>query len=1158
MTFADDTSAVTIYLVDEDGNVIDEDGQIYLTKTASSTEIAEAQAAVDEAQAALDEKEYYNSSYGFFLWLAEYSGVTSAQQKEAATAAALLDGTYSGNITNLARGSYTYDQLLEALTIGEGVTALDNFIIAIEMVSECNSRRTTDDNFTGLSDLLISPVLMAISELHTNYSSSIYYGHTQVFYVGENLAWGQSSIEGAYNSWYTEEKAEYDAYGSSNNTGHYENIVNSSYTITGTAYTDVKGFSSTTWGQVFLWTDSNYGTVSNAYTVTGLLEYAEEYQSAIEAELEPLEAALSKAEETLAELMSIEVGTYDVESGAATVETLESDAAYTAAVSDSYGHGTVTCTVSYDSEGNAVIVLTDEQIEEIFEHSYTKKVTSPTCTEGGYTTYTCTKCSYSYTGDETEAAGHNYVLYTINWVGTNYAYGYVYCTRCYDLQSFRTYSIEYTEDASCTEEGTGTYTATITVGGQEITATKTVTIEATGHSWDDGTVTTEATCTEDGVITYTCGNDSSHTYTESIAATGHTAGAAVVENETAATCTEEGSYDSVVYCTVCNEELSRETVVVAATGHTAGKAVVENEIAATCETDGSYDTVVYCTVCGAEISRVTTTVSALSHDYMGTVTTAATCTEAGVMTYTCQNDSSHTYTKSIPATGHTAGEAVVENYVAPTCTEEGSYDSVVYCTVCGEELSRETVTVAATGHTAGEAVVENEVAATCTKEGSYESVIYCTVCGEELSREAVTVAATGHTYEAGEFEWNNDCSAAALTFTCSVCGDVQVIEAQITTQTTEPTCTQTGSIVRTAAVVFEGITYTDTQTTTLDMIDHTAVSADNAVEATCGIDGKEADTICAVCGEILEEGAVIPATGEHNYEGVVTKEATTTEEGKITYTCTVCGDTYTKTIAVLEEETTTVPESTEETTTTPESTKETTTSPEMTEETTTAPETTKETTTAPESTEETTTSPETTEETTTSPESTDETTTAPETQEETTTTPGTTEETTTVPESTEETTTSPETQEETTTSPESTEETTTAPETTEETTTASETTEETTTAPESTEETSSSGTGTEETSAEETTDALTDETETETESSAGEEAQAETETEAAAADGETAEAAADEETTEEAAADEDSSESPATGDSNGFAVWACMGMLAALALAFTALKRRFN
>ncbi len=50
-------------------------------------------------------------------------------------------------------------------------------------------------------------------------------------------------------------------------------------------------------------------------------------------------------------------------------------------------------------------------------------------------------------------------------------------------------------------------------------------------------------------------------------------------------------------------------------------------------------------------------------------------------------------------TGHTEGEAVIENEVAATETEDGSYDIVVYCTVCGEELSRETVIVPATGST---------------------------------------------------------------------------------------------------------------------------------------------------------------------------------------------------------------------------------------------------------------------------------------------------------------------------------------------------------------------------------------------------------------------------------------------------------------------------
>ena len=49
------------------------------------------------------------------------------------------------------------------------------------------------------------------------------------------------------------------------------------------------------------------------------------------------------------------------------------------------------------------------------EHSYTAVVTAPTCTEGGYTTYTC-ECGDSYVADETEALGHD-------WKGTS-------CTRC--------------------------------------------------------------------------------------------------------------------------------------------------------------------------------------------------------------------------------------------------------------------------------------------------------------------------------------------------------------------------------------------------------------------------------------------------------------------------------------------------------------------------------------------------------------------------------------------------------------------------------------------------------------------------------------------------------------------------------------------------------
>ena len=41
-------------------------------------------------------------------------------------------------------------------------------------------------------------------------------------------------------------------------------------------------------------------------------------------------------------------------------------------------------------------------------HEYTEKVIAPTCTENGYTEYTCTVCKYVYTENEVEATGHKY------------------------------------------------------------------------------------------------------------------------------------------------------------------------------------------------------------------------------------------------------------------------------------------------------------------------------------------------------------------------------------------------------------------------------------------------------------------------------------------------------------------------------------------------------------------------------------------------------------------------------------------------------------------------------------------------------------------------------------------------------------------------------
>lgn len=112
----------------------------------------------------------------------------------------------------------------------------------------------------------------------------------------------------------------------------------------------------------------------------------------------------------------------------------------------------------------------------------------------------------------------------------------------------------------------------------------------------------------------------------------------------------------------------------------------------------------------------------LEHQYESEVTKEASCIEEGEATYTCKlcGDS---YTEGLPLADHMEGVSAVET--RPTCTEDG--ETVTSCSVCGEELHRDVIP--AKGHTEGEQTVLN--AATYFSEGTAE--IRCTDCGEVLS-----------------------------------------------------------------------------------------------------------------------------------------------------------------------------------------------------------------------------------------------------------------------------------------------------------------------------------------------------------------------------------------------------------------------------------------
>ena len=139
------------------------------------------------------------------------------------------------------------------------------------------------------------------------------------------------------------------------------------------------------------------------------------------------------------------------------------------------------------------------------------------------------------------------------------------------------------------------------------------------------------------------------------------------------------------------------------------------------------------------------------------------------------------------------------------------------------------------GHAAGEATIENEVKATCTAGGSCEHVVYCSVCNEELSRESKTIDKLGHDYST---EWTVDVeptctTAGSKSYHCSRCDDkievteIDAIGHNYDHKLTAPTCTEQGYTTHTCANCASS--YVDSY---VDAFGHTY---DNDVDSTCNV-----------------------------------------------------------------------------------------------------------------------------------------------------------------------------------------------------------------------------------------------------------------------------------------------------------------------------------
>ncbi|MBQ6840230.1 MAG: hypothetical protein IJO45_06020, partial [Oscillospiraceae bacterium] len=102
---------------------------------------------------------------------------------------------------------------------------------------------------------------------------------------------------------------------------------------------------------------------------------------------------------------------------------------------------------STDTEGSFTVT-----VEEAHVCQYEAEVTEPTCTDPGYTTYTCSGCGDSYIADEVEALGHSYETEVIDPTCTDPGYTIYTCSACgdsYDGDEVEASGHSY-ENGSCT------------------------------------------------------------------------------------------------------------------------------------------------------------------------------------------------------------------------------------------------------------------------------------------------------------------------------------------------------------------------------------------------------------------------------------------------------------------------------------------------------------------------------------------------------------------------------------------------------------------------------------------------------------------------------------------------------------------------------------
>ena len=576
-----------------------------------------------------------------------------------------------------------------------------------------------------------------------------------------------------------------------------------------------------------------------------------------------------------------------------------------------------TCSVCKATEGEALghtpgdaATCTTPQICEVckvelapaLNHDYEAVVTDPTCTAGGYTTYTCSRCPDSYVDNRVDALDHDWAATTYTWASaTEPCTAERACKRngCTETQTATaTITSKVTVEPTCVTKQKTTYTATFDVEwADEQYKDIEGDYDTNAHTWGEATATW-ATDASECTAVRKCVNNPAHKQE----ATAEISSEITVE----ATCVT--GQETTYYATFAEDWAKADPKVITG-GINADAHKWGTEVTYTWSKDGK--TCTASRVCEHNESHVDTVQGEMTSE----VTTVATCVTPEVVTYTATFTGWAEAVKTNPVTGSINADAhdwdattyTWESVDQPctatrVCKHNGEHTETINATIKGivtteadcvtNEVKTYTATFnkdwaeAQTKTVTGEKnpdkhelVHDAREEPTCTEPGEAAGS-HCANC--DYAIEGSIIPAKGHKWGATVYTWNDDFSVCTATRTCgNDASHVETLDATVTVSTTEATCTDADVTTYTATFAETEDNWAETQTKSVTGSINADAHAWSAATYTWTNNGTvcEAKRTCQHDGKHTET-AVVTMTQE------TTTVATCVTPEVITYTAT--------------------------------------------------------------------------------------------------------------------------------------------------------------------------------------------------------------------------------------------------------------------------------